>query len=289
MKLPALSLFFSLLLATTHAFNPLSLLQYLLEPRIPQFILDTNHPCLTPFNKARLSHIPFLKTALCDPTSTLWTMPATSADALPTDLFAHLVVDNYKGTDAHRPGWANAATRLHEIQSCEAALAGVRHLHVDLDPDWDPPRSLPLLAADVLAEMTGLERLDWGVSEASTRAFEAGFVERGLVLPSVRFLQPGLLSDYMVSRCPNLEVLAAGAYRHHWSWGHYSERGNRQGRLDLIKATTGLPLKEMRLSEPNEYHPGWCLGMLEGRSAFVPFCATGRLANEQVSSMLRPI
>lgn len=149
----------------------------------------------------------------------------------------------------------------------------VQHLHVDIyvhdklffsDMDGEPtlpPPDLPGLFTDVLAQMSNLERLDWGMSIEATRKFEPAFVEKEIMLPSVKYLQPGAGSDYLVSRCPNVEVLEAGDYFHHWSWNQ-----GHNHRSELIKATTGLAnLKDLRLSRGWE---GWTLGALEGEAAF---------------------
>ncbi|CAN8106292.1 unnamed protein product [Discula destructiva] len=288
MRINALFLFFSLLLATTYAaaWSPSAILQSVLNKLpntpadgIPQFILDTKHPWLAT-HKAWLARYPNVRDAICTRNSSLWTRPVTPAHALPEDLFAILTIDNNNNNNNNsngvdRPcGWTNAAARLHEMHGCAAALDGARHLHIDVyvsdanyhffsrsDPVYPPP-DLSALAVDVLAKMDKLERLDWGISGEATRKFEPAFVEKNLTLPSVRHLQPGAWSDYLVSRCPNLEILEAGSYVHHWSW---NERVSRlddimDPRLELIKATTGLPLREIRLSAG---WVGWSLEMLE--------------------------
>ncbi|KAJ0108284.1 hypothetical protein J7T55_005261 [Diaporthe amygdali] len=235
---------------------------------IPRFILDTNHPWLAT-NKAWLSRYPNVAKSLCSRDSPLWTSPVAPDHALPEDLFTHLLIDNNRfqyHSCQERLGWSNARDRLREMAACEAALADVQHLHVDVyihDSEYStyveptsPPPALPELFADVLARMSNLERLDWGISSEATRAFEPAFVVKDLTLPSVKYLQPGAGSDYLVSRCPNLEVLEAGDYSHHWSW-----RTGSGHRLDLVKASTGLKnLKEWRLAAGWD---GWTLHLLE--------------------------
>ncbi|KAL1849913.1 hypothetical protein Daus18300_013108 [Diaporthe australafricana] len=234
--------------------------------RIPQFILDTKHPWLSA-NKAWLSRYPNVTKAICSRDSPLWTSPATPDHALPADLFTHLLIDNNHASN-ERLGWSNVRDRLREIVDCEAALEDVRHFHVDVytssseyfmfkEPTL-PPSALPKLFANVLARMSRLERLDWGIDSKATRVFEPAFMAKGLMLPSVKYLRPGAGSDYLVSRCPNVEVLEAGDYSHHWSWS----TGNSSHRLELIKASTGLKnLRDWRLAAGWE---GWTLQMLEG-------------------------
>lgn len=238
---------------------------------IPQFILDTNHPWLAK-NEAWLSRYPRVKDALCSNDSRLWTHPSRADYALPTDLFTNLRIENVK-IDS-RFGWTNAVDRLYEMMDCKAALDGVRHLDVDIynhqfanvpscrEPTFPPPE-LPPLFADVLTKMSGLERLDWGISGKSTRDFERSFVEKNLTLPSVKHLQPGAWSDYLISRCPNLEILVAGS-DYHWSWNHYEHIPGcvDDPLLELIKASTGSNLQDLRLST-GWYD--WNLEMLEGK------------------------
>lgn len=241
--------------------------------QIPQFILDTNHPWLAT-NKAWLSRYPNVAEEICSRDSPLWTSPASPDHALPVDLFTNLLIDNNAaphGICGGRLGWPNVHDRLREMAACDASLAGVRSLHVDVyvhDDKWShymettlPPPGVPELFADVLSQMSNLERLDWGISNEATREFESAFVAKGLMLPSVKYLQPGAGSDYLVSRCPNLEVLEAGCYSHHWSW-----HSGDADRLELIRASTGLEsLKEWRLTTQWD---GWTLGMLEGKATF---------------------
>ncbi|KAG6357350.1 hypothetical protein INS49_013226 [Diaporthe citri] len=233
---------------------------------IPQFILDTNHPWLAT-NKAWLSRYPNVAEEICSRDSPLWASPASPEHALPADLFTNLLIDNNSaGICDSRLGWPNVRDRLQEMAACEASLAGVRSLHVDVsvaDDKWSdyiettlPPPGIPESFADVLSQMSNLERLDWGISREATQEFESAFVAKGLMLPSVKYLQPGAGSDYLVSRCPNVEVLEAGSYSHHWSWS--SGKGQR---LALIKASTGMEsLKEWRLAAQWD---GWTLGMLQ--------------------------
>lgn len=287
MKCISLYLAFHLLFTgMASAWSPYSLTKDFLQrifsiqpsSQIPQFVLDTRHPWLET-NKAWLSRYPNVSEALCSRDSPLWTSPASPEHALPADLFNCLkVTGNGIPKDGlgwqERPSWSNVRHRLREMASCEAALADVQHLHVDIyvhdklvfsDIDGEPtlpPPDLPGLFTDVLAQMSNLERLDWGMSIEATREFEPVFVEKEIMLPSVKYLQLGAGSDYLVSRCPNVEVLEAGDYFHHWSWNQ-----GHNHRSELIKATTGLQnLKELRLSKGWR---GWTLGALEGEAAFL--------------------
>lgn len=242
--------------------------------QIPQFVLDTEHPWLTT-NKVWLSRYPNVAESLCSRDSPLWTSPASPDRAPPADLFNHLRINSDRiqhGGCRWQPEWSNVRHRLRELASCKAALADVQHLHVDiyvrdnLFPDGGvptlPPAGLPGLFVDVLAQMSNLERLDWGMSVLAMQEFEPAFVEKRLMLPSVRYLQPGAGGDYLVSRCPNVEVLDAGYhFFDHWTW----ENG-RNHHSELIKASTGLKnLEEWRISTRSN---DWTLCMLEGEATF---------------------
>lgn len=257
-----------------------------LSSPIPQFILDTKHPWLAT-NKTWLSRYPDVAKEICATDSPLWTSPASPDRALPADLFTNFVIDNSNsrfGSD-NRPGWVNARDRLKEMAACQAALVGVRSLHIDINVGDDeyawygettlPPPGLPELFADVLAQMSNLESLVWGVGSEATLEFETAFLAKGLMMPSVKYLRPGARSHYLVSRCPNVEVLESGAYYYPWSWGR-----DVAHRLDLIRAATGLKnLKEWRLATGITTHwDGWTLEMLEGTVALsIPSCCNSVL------------
>lgn len=267
------------------AWNPFPLTSCLLqsvfsteEPQssqIPQLVLDTKHPWITT-NKAWLSRYPDVAEAICSRDSPLWTSPTSPDRAPPADLFNHLRINSngiQPGRCHEQPEWSNVHHRLRELASCKAALADVQHLDVDIYvhdnmfPDKGgptlPPAGLPELFADVLAQMSNLERLDWGMSVLAMRKFEPAFVEKGLMLPSVRYLQPGAGGDYLVSRCPNVEVLDAG----HEFWKHWTWEGGRNHHSELIKASTGLEkLKEWRISTRLN---SWTLDMLKGEATFL--------------------
>lgn len=274
----------------------LQTLLHLGRPRptpIPQFLLDAAHPWLIANKAWLLAHYPDAGHGLCQLDSPFWklsddhTHPSPPTPP-PADLFADLVIENVNLSDGgggSRLGWTNAADRLREMRACPAALAGVRHLHVYVyvrdtaytamscvEPT-QPPAGLPELMADVLADMPGLTQLDWAISSSSSssrwgggvavqqRAFEGAFVERGLMLPSVRELRPGPWSDFLVSRCPGLEVLTAGAWEDHGHWLDGGSRGE-DARMALVRAATGLPLRELRLGIGA---PGWRVAMVQGR------------------------
>lgn len=270
---------FLLLAGTAFAWNPYSSILHLFQSisghrsssssHIPQFILDTHHPWLKA-NEAWLSRYPNIGQELCFPDSSLWTAPV-STHTPPADLFTNLTVQRNVVGGVYRPslyvGWSKAHDRLQEMATCKGALVAVRNLHVDLYVDENkytiPSSRLTELFADVLAQMINLETLDWGISSSATREFEPAFVAKGLMLPSVKHLRPGAGSDYLVSRCPNLEVIEAGGYCRHRSW-RYPYPSHEAHLLALIKASTGLKnFKEWHLSL---WGDSWTTDIIKGKA-----------------------
>lgn len=191
------------------------------RPKIPQFILDANHPWIKE-NRVWLERAPEPQHDLCDLHSPLRGPPKES-HGYPADLFKRLEVDNNR-VGIHRSGWDNAVARLREMKKCPAALEDAEVLHVDIyvnngltygEELPEPPEELPPLFAEVLDSMPNLKRLDWGVPAKSSQFFEKAFVQRNLSLPSLQHLVPGAFSDYLVPVCRNIKVLEAG---NHWSW-----------------------------------------------------------------------
>lgn len=242
---------------------------------IPLFILDTEHEWLKE-NKSWLSRYPDVRNAICDKSSALWQNADTDDKTLPKDLFSHLKIDNNKADQESRLGWTNTADRLREMNNCPAALEDVRHLYIDIfvhDSQWSnyrentmPPAEVPRLMAEVLSSMTNLQRLDFGVSGESSAAFEKAFAEMNVTLPSVTYLQPGAYSEWLLPRCPNVEVVAAGGFFDHWSWNSGTDysSGLRERKGDkheaLIEAMRGLPIKTLKLDCSTR---GWDVNLLE--------------------------
>ncbi|KAH8897819.1 hypothetical protein GQ53DRAFT_818082 [Thozetella sp. PMI_491] len=249
------------------AVQNLLLLKSSRRSNVPQFVLDTNHPWLED-NERRLSRYPEVQSELCSKDSALWQTCGTTSKSIPCDLFHTLFVDNNKSGFSRKGrdslGWTNAIDRINEMSVCDAALEDIRHLHVDIYPhdqeNSTPPPELPGLFADVLSRMSNLTRLDWGISGWATSDFESAFVERNLTLLSVTHLQPGCWSDYLVSRCPKLEILEAGDYFDHWSWNTWPRAKEEDPWVQLLRASTGVPIKDLRMAAG---HNGWSLELLE--------------------------
>jgi hypothetical protein len=289
MRLSLLFYTFACLTAFSSAWKLPRFLQTMLQKglpapsTIPRFILDTDHPWLED-NRQWLSKYPDVKDALCDKSSALWAAPEAAHKAIPADLFANLTIDNNK-VGVSRLGWTNAVDRLREMRDCEAALQDAKYLKLDIyvhdseystfNEDTMPPAELPHLFADVLSMMPNLERLDWGVSGKSTKLFESAFAERNLVLPSIKHLRPGGHSEYLLPRCPNVEILEAGGYFHHWSWNeHIPELRDVDPREALVAAMAGLPLSSL------EFHGTWDPDRLERILAAVPQLAKLKMEGE---------
>lgn len=266
MKMKPISLFlaFLSLAGLSTANQPPHFVQSILQSRqsnVPQFILDADHPWLAS-NSEWLSSYPDVKKAICTKDSALWTSPTTPSHAIPDDLFHRLTVGKFSGES--RLGWANAADRLREMQNCTAALEDVNYLDVRIhvhDSPWYkikeetlPPPELPGLFVDTLSRMHNLTRLDWDIKTEAALAFEPAFVERNLTFPNVKHLQPGAHSDYLISRCPNLETLVGGF------WSGYLVGRREKPEIDLVRAATGLPVKTLKIS--SRY---WSLAEVEGK------------------------
>ncbi|KAI8959811.1 hypothetical protein F5Y11DRAFT_350109 [Daldinia sp. FL1419] len=232
--------------------------------RIPTFILDTDHQWISE-NRDWLESYPDVANALCDKSSPLWTDPSPGRE-IPADLFGLINIDNNKAS-VSRLGWDNAVARLTELRNCSAVLEDVKYLHVYIyvhdgqysDPlsESELPPKLPGLFADVLASMPHLERLDWGIGKEYSGVFGEEFTRRNLTLPSVRHLVPSPQSHYLLSICPNLEILEAGSFFHHGDWNSPRYKG-RDSWLELVRAaSTVSTLKELSLANR------WSLDSLE--------------------------
>ncbi|KAM3075751.1 hypothetical protein ACMFMG_007877 [Clarireedia jacksonii] len=233
---------------------------------IPQFILDTQHPWILD-NQRKLERLPNAEVLLCSSSNMVpneSTEKTLAALEIPPDLFDNLRIDNLRL--ASRPGWPNAFSRLGEINSCQRALKEVKSLVVDvyihrgpytdlqmkiLEPS-QPPEQLLTLFGDVLESMTNLETLKWNIPKEDTHFFEESFKLRNLSLPSVKHLEPGPSSHYLVERCPNLVELKNGGGS---DWYHGYMPDNRDWRLMLVQAAASTPnLKQFAMIGG---HAGW--------------------------------
>jgi len=188
--------------------------------RIPQFILDTNHPWLDE-NRRYLEHLDDPKHALCSLDSKLRPGNGNGTRTYPTDLFRHLEIQNNR-VETSRPGWKNAVLRLEEMLVCPAATRDVEdfevHIYIaDASPErgfpWRllPPAELPGLFAEVLKSCRSLQRLKWYTPGLGNSMFQRAFHDNNLTLSSVRHLIPEGDSDFLLEICPSLEVLEGDA------------------------------------------------------------------------------
>lgn len=189
------------------------------QSRVPQFILDARHPWILE-NQSKLERLPDAESYLCSQTQVSATDITENGLDVPHDLFEYLEIDNNR-VGIHRPGWPNALLRLQEIHRCPAALSQVKTFNTviyvyrgqysDLDKrvlePHQPPREVLDLFVDVLGNMTHLETLKWKIPASDASYFEEHFAERGLVLPSVRKLEPSSMAPFLVRTCPNITTL----------------------------------------------------------------------------------
>jgi hypothetical protein len=281
---------FLLLIPTTIAFPGLSsaqiwlasfqqpLMNFMANPtrrsEVPQFILDARHPWILA-NQRKLERLPNAEAFLCfgpDSEANAETKTWEEELQIPLDLFEKLEINNNRA-GISRPGWPNALQRLGEMKRCQRALNQVKELEVDiyvhhgeyqdpvlklLDPS-QPPEQLLTLFGDVLESMTNLETLKWGIRKEDTHFFEEAFNSRNLTLPSIKSLEPGPSSHYMVGMCPNLERLENGGG---FMWYHGYMPDGRDWGLMLIQAALSTP-KLKRFA------------MVGGHNGWTPFLVSG--------------
>jgi hypothetical protein len=281
---------FLLLIPATIAFPGLSsaqiwlasfqqpLLNFMANPTrrsdVSQFIIDARHPWILA-NQRKLERLPNAEAFLClgpDSEANAETETWEEELQIPLDLFDKLEINNNR-VGISRPGWPNALERLGEMKSCQRALNQVKTLEVDiyvhhgeyqdpvlklLDP-FQPPEQLLTFFGDVLESMTNLETLKWGIPKEDTHFFEEAFRSRNLTLPSIKNLEPGPSSHYMVGLCPNLERLQNGGG---FMWYHGYMPDGRDWGLMLIEAALSTP-KLKRFA------------MVGGHSGWTPFLVSG--------------
>jgi len=273
--------------------------------RIPQFILDSGHDWVV-HHQSELEKISDVGSLLCTPyaNGTATDHQEGQEDSLapelevPPDLFDYIEINNdRRGTS--RPGWANAILRAREILNCPAALAQAKTLDVNiwvfkdqsifapyptkpwlqaLEPWWrshEPPREVTDLFVDMLGNMTNisgnLTTLYWRVTFGSQPIFEARFLERGLVLPSVkRLVLPYSRSDsvsgsgsdlsssiyFLLRFCPNITTLESQADR----------QDLLQPLLRYISAFVTPPGLKRFAFGPGWY--GWEMSMIRGKTRY---------------------
>jgi hypothetical protein len=233
---------------------------------VPQFIIDAGHPWILA-NLRKLERLPNAEAFLCsspdlESRGSAGTKPGTTIEEfeVPLDLFNNLEINNNRW-GISRPGWANALERLGEMQRCPRALNQVKtldvgiyihdskysDLHLKILEPSQPPAKLLDLFGDVLQTMRNLETLKWGIPSKHTHFFESTFKSRELTLPSIKHLEPGLSSHYMVAMCPNLDRL---------------ESTGGSG-LPLIEAAASTPKLKRFAMEGG--HDGWTPELISGR------------------------
>ncbi|TRX93020.1 hypothetical protein FHL15_006158 [Xylaria flabelliformis] len=233
------------------------------QSRVPQFILDAQHPWILE-NQGKLERLPDAESFLCSQPQRSGKDLSENGLDVPPDLFEYLEIDNRRlGVD--RPGWPNAVLRLRELHRCSAALSQVKtfktairvhrgeYSHLDkriLEPH-QPPREALDLFVDVLGNMTNLEILKWDIPVSDACYIERHFVERGLVLPSVRRLEPGSVSPFLVRTCPNITAL--------------EEKSYTDAPEALLQAATFAP-KLTRFAMSVRH--GWDLSLVQGITGF---------------------
>ncbi|KAH9903834.1 hypothetical protein F4778DRAFT_101058 [Xylariomycetidae sp. FL2044] len=260
--------------------------------RVPQFILDTRHPWILEHQAELEKKLPDVEAFLCRPSAaashkseaeTQEVLDIGGQGEVPADLFDYLEIDNARAGVSSRPGWPNALERLREIDRCPTALSRARRFNVNLyihDSEYSawypwlfehrrPSAALVSLFADVLTRMTSLETLHWGVRAQDARYFEAPFRERGLVLPSVRTLEPGPLAHYLVGMCPGLEALEISkGCVYSWRESSWRTHGPEDPVFSLIRA--GASARNLTRFAVDAGHRGWTPALLQDLVVAMP-------------------
>jgi len=228
------------------------------QSNIPQFILDARHPWIEA-NRPALESRPDVAHYLCQVDAAF-----NIDNEIPHDLFHRLEINNNRA-GTNRLEWSDALRRLREIQTCGAALEGVKKLELDIyvydgrEPH-DPSSELLGAFLDVLASMVNVKTIVWDMPCEQTQVFGEAFITRELRLPSVETLILGPFSEYMVALCPNLNSLAYSLEAWHcdWQW----RRGKPCPKKLLIKAAAGnTEISSFSLSMGQDY---WLPSLLEG-------------------------
>ncbi|KAL2067654.1 hypothetical protein VTL71DRAFT_15750, partial [Oculimacula yallundae] len=246
---------------------------------IPQFIVRAQHPWILA-NQRKLEVLPNAEAFLClgptDPKADK--NAAQTADLqIPSDLFQNLSIITHQYDDS-RLGWPDALERLTEIIRCPRALTEVKNLEVNVHvrrreydgllgkaiEGHEPPEKVMSLFGDVLEAMTRLETLIWEIGREDAPFLEQSFRARNLSLPSVTFLQPGILSHYMIGMCPNLETLENGGG---YDWNGWTGDGPDWRMLFIESAASAPKLKRFAMQGKYE---GWSLEYAAGVAKSVP-------------------
>ncbi|GKT61889.1 hypothetical protein ColTof3_09228 [Colletotrichum tofieldiae] len=198
------------------------------SPRIPQFILDTQHPWLS-VHANDLSRVADPASALCthindpSPRNEIKREDAQVASSLdiPADLFYKLEIDNNR-VGISRYGWKNARNRLAEMKACPRALQEVQQLKIDIyvyqDSPWGilgtesrlPPKALTAMFAEVLGSMKNLKKLNYMVRGTDENAAIAkAFIDSRTELSGVEQLTVNMAAPMLIDMCPSVTCLVA--------------------------------------------------------------------------------
>ncbi|KAJ2996428.1 hypothetical protein NUW58_g977 [Xylaria curta] len=226
------------------------------QSRVPQFMLDAGHPWIIE-NREKLEQLPDVESYLCFSfqesavdSSRVEGMAEKKGLEIPHNLFDHLEINNNRW-EINRPGWPNALMRMREINRCPAALSQVKTFKTRVyvyDSEYDdlakkmlepsrPPQELLGLFADVLGNMTSLETLKWSIPPPYVHYFQEHFVDRGLVLPSVKTLEISGRAHFLVPMCSNITELEYGGR----TTGERHTSGSEDSESLLLQATMFAP------------------------------------------------
>ncbi|KAL8870383.1 MAG: hypothetical protein Q9174_003561 [Haloplaca sp. 1 TL-2023] len=167
--------------------------------------------------------------------------------------------------------WNNALTKLDTVSTCEAVKVYTKNFFMDIYtgpspeegrkriPNWRgprPPQRMPDVLSQSLAQMTNLQKLTLFIPEHHTKGFQRSFGTSTVIFPNIQTLVLGPHLEWIVAKCPNVEVISTCDYR----WLHWNADGKNKDRhhMDLIKAAARA--KRLRHFE---MHDEWSSARLE--------------------------
>lgn len=151
------------------------------------------------------------------------------------DLTAPLILQNAKIGQGH--GWLRAYRSLKTVELSSHVTYCTNEVSVGIYapskwpwPPWGFVRRLSL----VLPAVQKLEKLVLNLPPLHIRAFRKGFKNNSIQLPSVRTLILGPHTEWIISMCPNVEVISTSGN----NWLHSNVDGDHSHRhsFDLVRA-----------------------------------------------------
>ena len=145
--------------------------------------------------------------------------------------------------------WNNALAKLDTISTCEAVKVHAKSFLMDIYTGPTPEESLkriwnyrepepPQRMTDVLfqnlSKMMNLHKLTLLIPGHHTKVFQRSFETSKINFTNIRTLVLGPHLDWMIAKCPNVEVISTSDYR--WMRSYVDGKHYDQRSTDLIRA-----------------------------------------------------